>query len=316
VSIINSYFNNNYGTGLKILSKGAVTFTNGSINNNSLVAALMDNSDASSNQPVSFTSVSIDGGKDNGNGALSGLTVRSKGNITLTKTQVNNFLGLGTYLNNTYGTGSVSILGEPTWWRSFGNTGGTGLAIRSNGAVTIKYISSYDNTNYGAKIDNSGGTGAVTISDADFSGNVKGATSDPVESGLSIKSRGIISITNVNVNNNGLDAAQTGDSSDTDISGNGAVLDNSSSSLAAAVLISNSSFSDNFGIGLNVLSKGAITFNSGYASRNNLRAVIFDNRNSTTNQPVTIKSVSMYGDRWSGHGDLSGLQVYSKGTSS
>ncbi|MFN8410892.1 MAG: right-handed parallel beta-helix repeat-containing protein [Anaerolineales bacterium] len=94
--------------------------------------------------------------------------------------------------------------------------------------------------------------------------------------------------------------------------GNGALLDNTSSTTANAVTVSNSKFSDNDGFGLTVYSKGNITLASLFIENNGFGALsqhgaVIDNSASTTAASITITGSTFAGNK------LDGLQLISKG---
>ncbi len=125
----------------------------------------------------------------------------------------------------------------------FNENGGYGLSITTNGSVTINYSEQNGNGYYGAEINNSTGTGGVTISNSTYNDNTN--------TGLYIRTKGAIKVTSVQASGNDV---------------MGADLDNHTSLSTPGVTISGTStsynlFNDNLDDGLNILTKGAVSVN-------------------------------------------------------
>ena len=89
-----------------------------------------------------------------GNTGGDGLKAWSSGNIKVYNVSCSNNNSAGANLINEYsnGKGSVTIgtVGKNSW-NSFGeNQGGQGLYVASNGTISVKNLSAYDNNNEGA----------------------------------------------------------------------------------------------------------------------------------------------------------------------
>jgi putative surface-exposed virulence protein len=283
ITITKGTFDNNYGNGLNVLSKGAIAYTTGSANNNLLNAATMDNHTSAANQAVTLDSVNMYG---NDFGAT-GLVVLSKGNITLKGSEINGFLGDGVNLDNSYGTGTVSVSGDSSWWRYFGNNGGDGLNINSKGTVAVSYISINDNDGYGAQISTNGNTSTVTLTNIDFYNNGS--------YGLNVLANGNITLDNVQIAEN---------------HSYGANLDNTSGNGTVTVKSTGGrEIRNNTGYGLWILSRGNITLTN-IAIHDNGGFGAWLNNSSGTTATVTINSTKY--TNWSGNGSY-GLQIDSPG---
>jgi hypothetical protein len=301
----NNYFNFNSGKGLRILSNGPVVVNAAIAVNNGSDGILIDNSSGTG-------SVTIDGvtGTWASNNVGSGIYVVSKGMITVKNMDTSNNHEYGYFLNNQAGanTGVSVLVTIPRWHNGLDGNWINGLNILSKGAVIVQKIRANNNGYYGANINNSYGLGTVTISDSEFINNSNNSDTPLMEYGLFIQSKGAIMITNSRANDNGIDDL-VNDAND--VEGGGAWLDNSLATIPAAITITKGTFDMNFGNGLMVLSKGAVTYTTGSANNNYLTAVNVDNHLSTINQAVSLTSIGMYSNNRYGQ---TGLIVSSKGT--
>jgi len=214
-------FNNNNGYGLIILTNGPVTLRNIQANNNNGYGAYLDMQSARTGTPVTMTNVEFNNNRE------TGLYVLARGPITITNINAGNNndgdddmerndIG-GAYLQNTAGSGVVSILRtNPLWSNWFGNNEGDGLTIIARGNIIVTRLSASNNAGTGAQLDNclyNGsdtdfncyGTGTVSINNpigyaSDFNNNW--------DSGLLIASRYAITLSNFQANNNGGNGAQ------------------------------------------------------------------------------------------------------------
>jgi hypothetical protein len=187
VTIKNSSFDQNAGSGLQVLSKGIVTTTNLSVNGNgSPYGAWIDNHNATSDKPVTMTGFS----QFNNNGGW-GLRIDARGLITLANVAASNNTGWdGVTLSSNLG---VTIQGV----NQFNNNGSSGLEISTNGAITLNSITANNNGASGANlVDN---TKAVTLTGTNFfNGNGLAAAGF----GLKVKSKGVITLNNVTASGN------------------------------------------------------------------------------------------------------------------
>ncbi len=206
VTINNSTFDDNGGPEmLRIWSRGAVALTNVSASGNAIGAGALVHTQHSR----LVTPVTITGGTFNDN-ATYGLEVLSKGTITLSKVNASgNLGGYGANLNNLEGTAGVIVKGTLIGDNAFDSNSNGGLYIRTNGAVTLSYLSASGNgASMGLDLDQTGeGVGAVTITKGSFDNN--GAQ------GMVVKSKGAIKLTTVSASGNlstGADLRNTLDS--------------------------------------------------------------------------------------------------------
>jgi hypothetical protein len=209
-----------------------------------------------------------------------GLFITShSGPVSINNLTVYESNGYGAYIDNTNGTGSVTITNS-----YFKNNNSDGLVIYSNGAVTLSNVHSSKNANSGAYINNIAisGTPLVKVSLSTFTDNSL--------AGLQIFSKGNISLDNVVAAGN---------------SHKGALLINDTG--AGTVVVKNSQFIANSHIGLDIYSSRAVTLNGVVASNNSNAGVSIENQTSpTSGSPVTILR-----SHFSGNGG-NGLAVLSK----
>lgn len=176
------------------------------------------------------------------NGYTTGLEARTSQDITIENfNALNNWNGWGGYINNTTGTGTVTIKGT----NNFSNNTWGGIWVNSRGNANISGITAINNFNDdGVEIWHYDGN--LFVSDVNASNNG--------QSGLKINTNGRVTLNNVATNYNGI---------------YGTYLDNTSSSSNASVILTGANiFNGNYNTGLYVLSKGNISASNVNASNN------------------------------------------------
>ena len=299
------------GDGLTVASYGAIALNGLNIDGNNGNGATLDNSGSTAARPpgITLTNCYLN---DNGDGY--GLNASSKGSITLTNAEVGNNSGNGAVLDNTGSTtgAGVTITGRPQGdWNWFGNNGSIGLKVLSTGAVTISRISVSDNQLNGLIVDNTAGTTAknVSLSSVEISRNWHAAGADRY--GLRVYSKGVISLTDSWV-------SQNGDSNeDIGIEYNAYLVNNTSPTFAGVNLTNVHSF-DAFGNesyaggGLSILSAGAVTVKNIEAYSNSGIGVKIDNAEAGATGGVTFSHTGTF-TSWIGNNGDDGLVVDSYG---
>lgn len=230
------------------------------------------------NAPVTINDITI----DTTTGV--GLTVNTTGNIVLKNVQSNNNNNSGAEIDNTAGTGNVTITNS-----KFINNNTNGLSVDTNGTITIKDITANDNSGYGVSLDNDDlAPKAVTLSGTNTF-NANGIT------GLYVTSRGAITINNLSASNN---------------SNNGAELNNNvGASTAGVTLTGTNIFSDNSSYGLYVESFGVIKINNLFANSNSGIGAYLDNSLVSVGAPA----VTLTGTNEFKYNTTNGLSIVSKG---
>ena len=258
----NSFNDNNY-TGIEVKSKGAITATNLSASDNGDSGAYLSNADGSGSITIITTGSAVSGAF-NSNSSF-GISATSKGSITLTNINANSNGSAGARLNNCQvdgegyctGNGTVTVRAVGTT-NQFNTNKYHGLYIAASGLVNLSDIQADGNGYSGLYVKNQYPlkSGSITLKVSknktnSFSGN--GWLNPHAVYSLEIYSNGTITLYAGNVIAN---------------YGGGALLQNSSSSLASSVYLYDSNFEANEGTGIDVDSKGSI-FLAGVQSRYN-----------------------------------------------
>ena len=234
------------------------------------------------NAAVTLSDIVITGLSDAGSTAL---TITTPANITLTRVNVNTNAGKGAKVDNHSGTGAVTVSNS----NFSSNASGDGLDISSKGAITLNTLIANGNiSGTGANLDNTSGTGTVTVNNSQFNNDY--------DYGLLVASHGAITI-------NGL-------TTDTDAqgTGSGAFITNHFTGVTAGVTLTGSNiFDSNYQSGILIYSNGAIKANGLEASDNGGWGVDLDNSTAATPQAITLAGVNTFDNNWWG------LQAYSKG---
>ncbi len=172
--------------------------------------------------------------------SFGGLYIISRGAVSLNKiTSGWAGNGSGVFVDNSIGTAGVTVTNS-MGNSKFDSNSAFGLWIFSRGAISVTGVDAIGNDYNNIYLDNSTGTGSVTLASAIVSGS---ATTD----GIRIDSNGAIILKNV--------------SSTTNYFGKGAVLNNTMSPSSPGVTITSSVFSNNIGIGLDLSTKGNVVIN-------------------------------------------------------
>ncbi len=300
VTITNSQFNDNYGDGLVVESAGVLKFTGlSATNNDGSGASLYNRISGSTATSVTFTNAWF-----NDNGGSRGLYLESYGNVTLKNVEANNnTAGDGIYIAMLQGatppttTGNVSYTCGSSRCSISGN-GGQGLHVDSRGNITLSYLNLSGNASGAHLVNNTAPDTAVktvTISNSDFTGSTS-------TFGLTVYSKGLIKLTNVNAGDN---------------TTYGATLDNTLSPTDVGVTLTGAGDWDWYGsndtFGLLIATKGKVTISKVNASDNQAYGLQVDNTYAAGNQAVSI-SYAEISRNW--HIDMItryGLNVTSKG---
>jgi hypothetical protein len=190
-------------------------------------------------------------------GAASALRIETTGAIQLTNVDVTGSSGDGAVLDNTSGTGSISVTNS-----TFSANTWTGLDARSDGDIALTNVTANGQED-GAYLDASSGSGSIAVSGSGFSGNtLAGLTARTAD--------GDITLTNVVADAN--TATPVGPTA-----------------LAAPSTVAVGS-SDPYGIGLTSESGGAIDVSGGSASQNGGRGLWIEGTGPVALQNVTASN--------------------------
>ena len=107
--------------------------------------------------------------------SMTGLKIISKGAVTVGFFQARENGGAGVYIDNTQGTGAVSLTGTSNYWGNLNNNQSSGLIFLSKGNITVSKVDGSNNWDVGGYLDNCLfddilmkclGVGSVTLTDA------------------------------------------------------------------------------------------------------------------------------------------------------
>jgi len=248
VTVTSSQFNNNGGDGLDILSKGAITLTNVTANNNTNgYGAYVDNHTANS-----AMSVTLSGDNTFNNNKFDGLVIDSIGAVTVNDvTATGSLQDYGVSIDNCYlslfitnvcgGTGAVKLTGTNIFTENLSG----GLYVTSNGAISANNLIANSNQGSGAdgvSLDNHQASAPQSVT-------LTGTSLFKYNnwSGLVVDSKGQITVNNITASYNKQNI--------------GADLENPSGS-SGVTLTGTNVFNGNYNTGLWVSTKGAITLNN------------------------------------------------------
>jgi hypothetical protein len=295
-------FSGNYNTGLSVTSNGNIILTSLNANGNGDSGAgnldpfgdgvFVDNSNATAIKTVTLNGANM----FNGNLEL-GLDIRSRGAIIVNKITANSNGEWGTYLYNQDGTSAapVTIIGYGNFNNNLNNgtltTGDeAGLAVFSNGAITLNNVIALSNANVGVYLDNeryTRGGPTDTAAPVNVTLNGNNTFNDNGLQGLMVFSDGLITLTNITANNNQ--------------SGAGVYADNQTRAKAGTANVRSiilkgwGTFTNNTGgEGLMILASGSISLTRVTANNNAGAGVIVDSANSSI--LFTCGSLNLNGD--------------------
>ncbi|NPV41217.1 MAG: hypothetical protein HPY72_07745 [Anaerolineae bacterium] len=244
------------------------------------------------------------------------------GNYTIsindeTHTYQTYFTYYGAMIDNTAGSAMVIINKTANnLWNTFDDNNFSGLEVLSKNAITITNLTASDNGNAGqyesagAYLYNAGGSGGVTLLSS-VSGVLSNFNSNS-GLGLSITSRGNITLTNVSANSNGSAGARL---NTCNLSG-GYCLGNGSVNLRS--LNAANTFNTNKFYGLYIVSSGTVNLSDIQADANGYDGLYIKNQYPLVSGSVTLKSSKNKTNSFSGNGwlnplDMYGLEIYSNG---
>lgn len=157
-----SSFSYNTKFGLYVESNGAIKVSNIRgrlfLRENGYSGAYLDNSSGIG------ASLTVDDVEANQNG-LKGLEIHSSGTVLVKEVMSINNESNGLYIQNDYGTGSVSVLGARDM-SNISDNGATGLAVYSNSEITVDNINAIQNGGRGMILSNMYGSGTISVTDS------------------------------------------------------------------------------------------------------------------------------------------------------
>jgi Right handed beta helix region len=214
-------------------------------------------------------------------GAASALRVETTGAIQLSNVNVSESGGDGAVLDNTSGTGSISVTDS-----TFSDNTWTGLDARSNGDITLTNVAASGQED-GAYLDASGGSGSITVDGGSFSGNTLAGVTAGTASGD-------ITLDNVTADSNTLvpvaPTTPSGPVAPTTIAvgSSEAYGIGLSSEDGGAISVSGGSASQNDGNGLWIEGTGPINLQGVAASENGSHGAYIHNIGACTASPISV----------------------------
>ncbi|MDK2979835.1 MAG: putative surface-exposed virulence protein [Chloroflexota bacterium] len=278
VTLENVTANDNDHFGICVNGLGIVSLKN---------AETVDNGDSGIDVQTS-NAVTINGARVEDNSAQ-GIYIASAKTVTLNSI-TSNFNGANGILVESWGgvyptlvTISSPKSGGGIMANHIEGNGEDGVRIFAKGQITLTNIDSLDNTGWGLNLDNClynsdtglcTGSGNVTVN-VTTSNWVNGITGNSGY-GLWVKSKGVVAISQTTTSNNGFEGTYVDTQGAIKLSQvtasnngrNGAYLTNLSAPKGQLVSVLDSIFDQNQGMGVYVLTAGAITFNGSSAKEN------------------------------------------------
>jgi hypothetical protein len=195
--------------------------------------------------------VIISGASGNGN-TLDGLNITTSGIVTINWVDFSNNYLDGISIDQ---SGAILSIYPVTINNSITNQNrGTGLSVKAKGNISLgKFTSSYNHGEAGVVLDNSQGSGTVTVSNPTVGVAYNGAIYNINGSGVIIRSKGNVIVTGVQASGNGMDGLE---------------IDNSGSGTAAFVTVNSIGARANFQDGIDIYSNGVVTVNSSWTVSN------------------------------------------------
>jgi hypothetical protein len=265
ITISNSDFSRNSGSGLVALLNGPFLFTNVSANHNGGYGLQITNN-LSAKAPITIT-ISGSGTSDFSSNGQDGLNVSSFGNIVVhgvSASYNNSVSGNNGIILVTAATASISITNSAADYNV------NGIYAQAGSGFTMDGVSTNNNTQTGTFLFSNGSTHKpATITRSTF--NTNGAD------GLAVVTDGMIIVNNLTANGN--------------VSDNGVSLNNSGTIGANVTILSTygpNTFTNNGNKGLSVTSGGTIIANGIVASSNMSDGADFDN--TVSNGTISINN--------------------------
>lgn len=257
--------------GMDIRTNGQLTYKSGNVADNTGNGIQLNSPETALAKTVALSNLRIEQ-----NGGY-GMIIKNKGAVTLTNVSVVDNDGHGLQINNQDCTPAtpcpVSLLTTGSGINEFSVNGTFGLEISTYGTVILNKVNAKWNQGMGVTVNNRMATIPANITVTGGHINVNRGI------GLYLWSRGAISMTGIEVNDNG-----------TIFSDYGAILRNSDDITGTkGVTVTRSTFDRNTALGLYIHSRGAVVLNTIQANENTMDYGVFvDNRDAGLKKPVTI----------------------------
>lgn len=292
-------FEGNASYGLGIFTRGVVSVSNATANDNNSYGVYVDNVTSPAN---AVKSVSFKGKNVFNENNLDGLIIKSTGAIALNNVTAMDNVNNGVNLDNLLGAFGNSNALTPqnvtlTGVNTFSDNGADGLLVETYGTISTYTLVANNNGGYGVYLDNcqdnagacdAGSPRNVTISLT--SGTTSSFFNDNDENGLYVSSRGLITVKNLAASENTQD---------------GVFLKNDYSNAIAGITINGSNlFSGNGGYGLHAVSHGSVLTYNLTATSNTSGGVYLTADADNTTSTTAYSNVTLNGNNtFNGNGD-------------
>jgi hypothetical protein len=195
-------FSENTSDGLYIRSKGAITLSNVTADENvNDSGARLDNDEAGASGGITISGDNSFSGNNDW-----GLQVYSRGDLVFENVVADgNKTQDGAYLDNDAGTGNVTLTGVTSFSGNGNGSGDDGLYITSKGNIVLNEVAAYASPNHltaegnkgsGVRLDNDGGTGDILI------GGFGNSISNNAYDGLWVSTKGNVDIYHLTASGN------------------------------------------------------------------------------------------------------------------
>ncbi|MFN8410903.1 MAG: hypothetical protein U0Z26_00810 [Anaerolineales bacterium] len=266
-------FRFNFYSGLYIYSYGAVTTNNLTVTNNGSHGAYVNNYSFNGilPKPIVMTGTNVFTANSG-----QGLWAQALGSITINNIIANNNTNSGAKLSTDMGQGAIGdVIVAGT--NSFTGNGQDQLWVTASGAILVNNVTANNGGggSNGVSLDNTSSPTPkpVTLTGSNFLNN------NPNQ-GINIVSRGVITTNSITANNNG---------------GIGALLDNSSATIAVNIIMNGTNAFDANSIqGLRIYSRGTITTNALTVTNTNAAGVAIDNSSWGGSGDVILAGVNAF----------------------
>jgi hypothetical protein len=307
-------FSNNYADGLDITTNGPVTITNiGAYGNKGSFGVHIVNTTGLGGVILKQApKVNFPGNTISGN-ANKGLSVETRGAVSIAFDDVSSNGGTGIYVYAADGTGSVTITGTTDYENNVFDNVTAGVAIWARGQISLLNIDCDSTQGSGAVLTHASGSGAILLTNASFNNNStglavtsngtiiwkNGTASSNNHMGAYLRPTGAATLTGITISGNGetgLDLANSGAILMTNVAVNGngiygALIVTSGSFTINKPAEGYNQFSDNHTMGLSVQAGGKITLNRVKAIGNDTQGIKLVVTNTLGTAPVILYDV-------------------------
>ncbi len=282
VTIQGAVVTGNASRGLYARSKGAITLT-GITNLDNGLSALVTNSSVEATAGI-VVSGALGLNRFNRTSGGNGLIVETNGNAALSSIQANDNLSYGIHVIGHGITSNVTLINiEVSGNRGVGFQG---ISIETTGAVTLSKVSALNNAGEGIYVDNTTAlySRPVKISSSVALHNGYTGATDNNKDGIYIKSAGAITLSGVSASGNSNDGANL----------DNFTLTNPATQVYQGITVIKSTFENNNGYGVDIITRRKISLSSINASANTYTGVYADNATSEISSAIVVTGTNRF----------------------